>query len=97
MNYTILIISFFLSNMILTLVDVLGGQQNPLHYKPYHSSVSKIVLRLFIKTIEDLWIGFVYIFLRSHLFGKGLGYLIGVILSFGISRLIGGIIYKFLF
>lgn len=78
-------------------MDVLGGINNPIHYKPYHSSGSKIVLRLFIKTIEDLWIGFVYMFLKSHFFGKGLGYLIGVILSFGISHLIiGGIIY-FLF
>ena len=81
------IIIYFLSNFILTFIDVIGGHQNELHYKAYHSSVSGIIKRLFIKTIEDLIRGAYYLF-STPLKGKGLGYFFGLILSLGISYLI---------
>ena len=81
------IIIYFLSNFILTFIDVIGGHQNGLHYKAYHSSFSGIFKRLFIKTIEDLIRGIYYLFFTT-LKGKGLGYFFGLILSLGISYLI---------
>lgn len=76
-----------MSNFILTFVDVLGGRQNTLHYKAYTSSISGIIIRLFIKTIEDLTRGAYYLFF-TPLKGKGLGYFFGLILSLGTSYLI---------
>tara|TARA_B100001173_G_C15668773_1_gene412709 strand:- start:79 stop:360 length:282 start_codon:yes stop_codon:yes gene_type:complete len=82
-----ILIIYFLSNFILTFVDVLGGQQNALHYKAYQSSISGIIIRLFIKTIEDLIRGAHYLFFTPFK-GKGLGYFFGLILSLGTSYLI---------
>ena len=82
-----IIIIYFLSNFILTFVDVLGGRQNGLHYKAYQSSASGIIKRLFVKTIEDLISGAHYLFF-TPLKGKGLGYFFGLILSLGTSYLI---------
>ena len=81
------IIIYFLSNFILTFVDVVGEKKNALHYKAYQSSVSGIIKRLFIKTIEDLIHGAHYLFF-TPLKGKGLGYFFGLILSLGTSYLI---------
>lgn len=66
-------------------------------WKPYLSSMNKVILRLFIKTPEEILRGLTYLFSPRRPIAKGLGIFLGLVFSFGIPYLIVSLLYNLLF
>lgn len=86
---TILIITYFLSNILLIISDFVVGSKNPMYYKRYLGSKTEIFMMVVFKSIVNL-IGGIVVWKQGvpSLRGESLGILFGVVFSFGFSYLV---------
>tara|TARA_B110000902_G_scaffold201278_1_gene228576 strand:- start:386 stop:685 length:300 start_codon:yes stop_codon:yes gene_type:complete len=91
---TILIITYFLSNILLIISDFVVGSKDPMYYKGYLDSKTGIFKMVVFKSIIDLIRG-IDVLKKGipSLRGKGLGILFGVFFSFGFSYLLIRFVY----